>query len=207
MDRFEQDVDDRVHGAHQSPAWVPSIGKRQVALPCLMLIRHAEKPDKGCLGLDALGNPDPCGLSVRGWQRAGALVNFFAHPLRGELGIQRPRSIFAAVDARRSRRPALTVRPLAHALDLPIHGSHGSESPPSSVIAAALEHEGPVLLCWRHRTLPPLVAELLGRDRAPKAWDVERFDVVWVLDRPDSQRGWRFRALPQRLLPGDVSRI
>jgi hypothetical protein len=165
-----------------------------------MLIRHAEKPDKGSVGIDALGKPDASGLSLRGWQRAEALVDFFAAP-DAERGIRRPRAIFAAVDERRSRRPALTVLPLARALELPIHANYGSESQPEHVVAAALAREGPVLLCWRHRALPPLAAALVG-DRAPDHWDEDRFDLVWLLEQtPDG--AWNFRVLPQQLLPGD----
>jgi hypothetical protein len=64
----------------------------------IMLIRHAEKPDEtgSVLGIDEAGRPDPNQLSVRGWQRAGALVRFFA-PLGQEhpKGMATPSAIFA----------------------------------------------------------------------------------------------------------------
>jgi hypothetical protein len=45
----------------------------------IMVIRHAEKPDKqaGMSGISKVGEPDKDDLTVRGWQRAGALVRFF----------------------------------------------------------------------------------------------------------------------------------
>jgi len=44
----------------------------------IMIIRHAEKPEHhGPRGVDENGNEDKESLTVRGWQRAGALVQFF----------------------------------------------------------------------------------------------------------------------------------
>ena len=46
----------------------------------IMIIRHAERPpDDGLIhGVNMSGTKDPEELTVRGWQRAGALVRFFA---------------------------------------------------------------------------------------------------------------------------------
>ena len=45
----------------------------------IMIIRHAEKPEHhGPRGVDENGDEDKKSLTVRGWQRAGALVQFFA---------------------------------------------------------------------------------------------------------------------------------
>ena len=46
----------------------------------IMVIRHAEKPDEhGRVGgVDPAGKADEHALSPLGWQRAGALVRFFA---------------------------------------------------------------------------------------------------------------------------------
>lgn len=75
----------------------------------IILIRHAEKPvtEQGILGVDELGNPDRRSLSVRGWQRAGALARFFA-PLHGAYAhgtIERPDALFAASPRSKSERP------------------------------------------------------------------------------------------------------
>ena len=60
----------------------------------IILLRHAEKarPDEHIQGVDARGQPDANELSVRGWQRAGALAHFFA-PGGGDLGV--PDALFA----------------------------------------------------------------------------------------------------------------
>ncbi len=46
----------------------------------IMLIRHAERPnaDKSLRGVGFDGRKDKESLTVRGWQRAGALARFFA---------------------------------------------------------------------------------------------------------------------------------
>ena len=48
----------------------------------IMVIRHAEKPDDAgtIFGITIEGHQDSEELSVRGWQRAGALATFFAPP-------------------------------------------------------------------------------------------------------------------------------
>jgi broad specificity phosphatase PhoE len=81
----------------------------------IMVIRHAEKPgvptDDG--GVAADGARDDESLTVRGWQRAGALARFFSS--QPEL---RPRAVFAAGigHGSKSRRPMETVMPLVDLL-------------------------------------------------------------------------------------------
>jgi hypothetical protein len=55
-----------------------------------MVIRHAEKPDDAgtTLGVDDKENQNRDEPSVRGWQRAGGLVSFFA-PVDGHFWDQR----------------------------------------------------------------------------------------------------------------------
>jgi len=54
----------------------------------LMVIRHAEKPDKqaGISGVTEAGMADKDELTVKGWQRAGALVRFFNPSVPARLG-------------------------------------------------------------------------------------------------------------------------
>src|SRR2546430_6645010 len=66
----------------------------------IMIIRHAEKHQHGSRdrGVTEDGRPAHHELTVRGWQRAGALVHLFAPPggLPAGSRIHTPRSIFAS---------------------------------------------------------------------------------------------------------------
>ena len=81
----------------------------------IMVIRHAEKPDDKDGGVDPKGNPDKHDLIVRGWERAGALVQFFANPRDPNGPIKQPATIFATEPSTGSdsKRPLHTVTPLA----------------------------------------------------------------------------------------------
>ena len=74
-------------------------------------------------GVDADGRPARHELTVQGWQRAGALVQFFASPARRHAPIQTPRAIFAS-DATKdspSLRAMHTAAPLAEALGIAVN--------------------------------------------------------------------------------------
>jgi hypothetical protein len=84
----------------------------------IMIIRHAEKPDDAgtVFGVTIEGDQDPEELTVRGWQRAGALATFFAPPdahFRDQR-IEKPVTIFASRVAPHSKslRSQHTVEPL-----------------------------------------------------------------------------------------------
>jgi hypothetical protein len=88
-----------------------------------MLIRHAERPspDKSIRGVTQEGVKSKQELTVRGWQRAGALVRFFAprdnrfvHP-----ALARPQILFAckAGPAAPSLRPQHSLLPLASLIE------------------------------------------------------------------------------------------
>ena len=72
----------------------------------IMLIRHAEKPDDKDGGVDPKGDLEKHDLIVRGWQRAGALVQFFANPRDPNGPIKRPATIFATQPSHRKRKQA-----------------------------------------------------------------------------------------------------
>lgn len=175
----------------------------------VMLIRHAEEPDAGggSLGVDERGRPDQDALSVRGWQRAGALAQLFRagdgqHGGQGAAAglLAPPAAIFAATDPGKSHRPLCTVQPLARLLDLPVDTRFGSEGDPAALLAAVQAARGPVLLCWRHQAMAGLARALCGGPQ--HAWDATRYDLVWVFERHGGR--WRLTELPQRLLAGDV---
>src|SRR3954469_20913317 len=89
----------------------------------IMLVRHAEKPsDNGSVrGVDENGSRDPNELTVRGWQRAGALVRFFAPPNGGfsHPALATPETIFACAPNghEEGSRSVHTVEPLAKFLN------------------------------------------------------------------------------------------
>lgn len=166
----------------------------------IQLIRHAEKPRDGEVGVAADGTPDPLSLSVAGWQRAGALVRAFA---AATAPLARPRHLLAArpTEAHPSTRPLATLTPLAQALGVGVDSTWSADEDPDRVAAALRALDGPALVCWRHDTLPALADALLQRHEAPPHWPEERYDLVWIVQL-DGPR-WNLVQHPQRLLPGD----
>ncbi len=172
----------------------------------IMLIRHAEKPDGKAQGVAADGTQNDEELIVRGWQRSGALVRFFA-PRSAEVDahLAQPKTIFASAVAKHSSslRPQHTVLPLAKLLGLTLDLScqKGEET---KLAAAVLKADGPVLIAWEHEAIPAIVNAIVGDTKTcPQQWDGTRFDMVWVLDRKTTASGWDFFQVPQLLLSGD----
>jgi hypothetical protein len=181
-------------------------------MPRIMIIRHAEKHNGGReRGVNIDGFHTKHELTVRGWQRAGALVRFFA-PVGGwppGSPISTPRSIFAsaATPESPSLRAQHTVKPLAETLGLLIDARHAEgEEPAAAAAALAAAPMGPVLISWHHSHIPRLVGSVAGGELAcPQDWPDERFDVVWVLDRSDevADAPWRFSQVAQCLFAYD----
>ena len=172
-----------------------------------MLMRHAEKPSRSgqVKGVNPAGAEDADALSVRGWQRAGALVRFFAPSLPAGMvpPVATPQFLFAPEmsTSSRSKRSKHTLLPLAEFLRKPIctDFAKGQERGLAAQIRGLSE---PVLVVWSRQSIH-LIANELTSDvgLAPQEWPEDRFDLVWVFSRDDS--GWRFRQLPQLLLAGD----
>jgi hypothetical protein len=167
----------------------------------IMFIRHAEKPhEPPCENDDGVkrsGENDEESLTVRGWQRAGALVHFFAsQPDR------RPDVIFAAGIGKNSpsHRPKQTVMPLAEWLGIRINEAHLKDDV-KPLMADVVRCDGKVLVSWEHHLIPKLVGELAKAPAVPGKWCDDRFDIVWVLDR--AGEAWTFSQVPQLLLAGD----
>jgi hypothetical protein len=174
-----------------------------------MIIRHGEKHNGGReRGVNIEGVHTKHELTVRGWQRAGALVRFFA-PVGGMpdgAAISTPRSIFASASTPQSPslRPAHTVKPLAELLGITVDRTHacGAEM---RLASAVLQADGPVLIAWHHSHIHEIVRIIGGEGLGcPAIWPEERFDVVWVLERDDGATGpWRFTQFPQQLFAQD----
>src|SRR5262249_15471890 len=66
----------------------------------IFVIRHAEKPVGNHKGVDPNGTEDKDSLIVHGWQRAGALADFFG----SKQGLPAPDRIFASAAAKKAGR-------------------------------------------------------------------------------------------------------
>ena len=177
----------------------------------IMLIRHAQRPnaDKSLRGVGFDGRKDKESLTVRGWQRAGALARFFA-PLDDHFaqpGLARPASLYAcrAAPEDPSLRPQHTLVPLAELLQIELNCDHfhGDEI---ALVKDMLSREGPVLAAWKHDGLH-VIANAILRDAttAPQHWPYGRYDLVWIFDRRGA--GWTFSQVPQLLLAGDSDEL
>ena len=175
----------------------------------VMLIRHAEKPlsTSPPYGVTAEGEREKESLTVRGWQRAGALAHLFA-PADGRFqdqSLARPQFLYASKPKRQngSRRSAETITPLAEKLATRIN-SNFTKSEREEMLAEALACDGVGLICWQHEYLPEIANHILGDETsAPQEWPGDRYDVVWVFDRDPASRSYGFRQVPQLLLMGD----
>lgn len=182
----------------------------------ILIIRHAEKPDRGWPGpgLTSQGVADNKSLVIRGWQRAGAWAAFFgAAPLKK--GYPRPTVIYAAnpdappnddLDEEPSQRPFQTVDELAaHLNTTPIKDfAVGDEK---NLAAAVLKQSGTVLIAWEHKAilksvLPNILDGQPVTGAVPAKWDSKRFDVVLRCDL-DSFGKWTISQLCPCLLSGD----
>jgi hypothetical protein len=174
----------------------------------IMLIRHAEKPDDKDGGVDQKGNPDKHDLIVRGWQRAGALVQFFANPRDPNGPIKPPATIFATEPSSQtaSKRPLHTVTPLAKLLGIGINSAI-SEGAEQDLVDQAVASTGVVLIAWHHEAIPKIANLILQNNTAPQKWPGDRFDVVWIFTRAAANAPWTFSQAPQLLLSGDSSTV
>jgi hypothetical protein len=173
----------------------------------IMLIRHAERPNKKDKGVNAQGKRDREELIVRGWQRSGALVRLFAprHKKFVDPRLAQPKTIFASAVTKRSTswRPQHTVLAWAKELklELDVRFPKGDEL---DLAEAAIAAKGPVLIAWEHEAIPDIVNAIVGNKKTcPKKWPGSRYDLVWMLDRRAPGAKWGFRQVPQMLLHGD----
>ncbi len=173
----------------------------------VMIIRHAEKPDGRARGVKTDGRKRASSLTVRGWQRAGALVQLFRGTSRSRSAdrLPAPASIFAScVEAgEKSRRPRQTVRPLADRLGLKVDHRYGldAEVELANVVRDATN---PVLICWHHEAIPKLASLIAPDVVVPPEWPADRFDIVWLLDQRAPGKPWTLDQFAQMLLAGDL---
>jgi hypothetical protein len=175
----------------------------------IMVIRHAEKPanDPPPHGVTLKGEREKESLTVRGWQRAGALAGFFAPPNGSfqDPSLARPQFLYASKFIKRhgSHRPIETITPLAEKLAIRINDNY-SRDEPKDMLEDVFLCAGVVLICWQYEYIPQIASHILGKKTAaPQAWPEDRFDVVWVFDRDSTTAQYRFKQVPQNLLMGD----
>jgi hypothetical protein len=176
----------------------------------IMLMRHAEKPakDGSPFGVTRNGEQSKESLEIRGWQRAGALVNLLA-PADSHFqhsSLAKPHFLYASKPLRRkgSRRPIETITPLAEKLGINIH-SEFARNEFDDMVEHVFRHRGVVLICWQREYIPQIATHILGKENvAPRTWPEHRFDVIWVFDLDRSATKYKFRQVPQRLLRGDL---
>jgi len=199
----------------------------------IMIIRHGEKPPESPaspppFGVTPEGMQDEHSLSVRGWQRAGALATLFAASRPAPPPIDTPHFIYAVkVDndldhprdtagekiGTKGKRTQQTVAPIAEKLGtlatLDFTFDKGDEA---AMITSAMARRGIVLVCWVHENIPR-IASLIPVNTAtpvPTGWPddasgVGRFDVVWTFELDPSGATYRFSQIPQMLLAGDLA--
>jgi hypothetical protein len=177
--------------------------------PKIMIIRHAEKPtDTPPLhGVTFEGEREKESLTVRGWQRAGALTALFA-PTNGSFQdtfLAEPQFLYASTPTKRngSRRPIETITPLAEKLAIRINSNY-PKLEAGEMVEEVFLCNGVVLICWQHEFIPEIANHILGnKSTAPQDWPEDRFDLVWVFDRDAETGKYGFKQVPQNLLLGD----
>ena len=136
----------------------------------VLIIRHAEKPDAGD------------GLAPAGETRAKAYVEYFKNFKVGSEPVKLD-AIFAAADSRNSRRPRITVEPLAQAMGLTVNSSYKDKA--YQELAGELRAHGEgkhLLICWHHGEIPDLLAALgAAPDKLLPGghWPGEEYD--WII--------------------------
>jgi len=168
----------------------------------IVIIRHAEKPSRdGTIGgVDPAGNADANSLSVRGWQRSGALVRFVVQGGLGKIPDALVAANPASVDA--SKRAVQTLTPLSELLRKPISEKHavGEEQ---ELASSLVRMPGLTLVAWEHKAIHLIGNSIMGTtDSVPQSWPGDRFDLIWTFTLSD--KGWSFALRGQHLLAGDL---
>lgn len=176
----------------------------------MICLRHGEKPENADHpdrppgedgpGLDERGRVCPHSLTIKGWQRAGALA---ATNVAGQLaaGGDRPRIFVPDYGERdESHRTWQTVRPLSRRWHLGPRHPCNRDDVPGLIAEISTLVGGTAIVCWAHEGLSDLVEGLIGHK---VDWPDDRFDVLWLVEPNASSPQARFRAVDQRLLPGD----
>jgi hypothetical protein len=180
------------------------------AAPLIVIMRHAEKPTATMRGVTETGHKDRHSLTVRGWQRAGALVHLLA-PYQGSVqskALATPAYLFASSSlivpdkANSSQREWQTLAPLSERLNIRISLDFDVDQE-KGAMESALACDGPVLLCWDHHRIADLAGYVPGKHKVPKRWPSKRYDLMYVFTRLASGSEYSFQQVAQPLLGDD----
>ena len=138
----------------------------------VLIIRHADKPAEGM------------GLTPAGEARAKAYVQYF-QPFKFQTEALKLDAIYAAADSKNSRRPRITVEPLAQALGLAVNTNYKDKDYQSLINDLRARNQAKnILICWHHGVMPEFL-QAFGTD--PKTilpggvWPAEQYGWVLVL--------------------------
>jgi len=143
----------------------------------LLIVRHAEKPDKSDKSVDTHG------LTPQGEARAKAYVNYFQNFHDGDLSFAVD-GLYAGADSEESMRPRLTLEPLHAATGMPLHSNIGTKD--NALLVKELQdtpHGTHPLVSWRHGQIPALL-EAFGASKTliPNGkWPDDVYDWVVIL--------------------------
>ena len=189
----------------------------------IMLIRHAEKPpdhpnksgpwDVKEDGTSGKGHS----LTVGGWERAGALIGFFApyKTVPAKSKIATPDYIYAANPKGETERPCETVTPLARWLKYTpgssrFNLSYDIDKDENKLAGDVLQHSGRVLICWEHNNIIKIVDKIDEKypisnyeELKTHPWP-DVFGLVWILDYHDKQGQYTWTHTHQHLMPDDI---
>jgi hypothetical protein len=178
----------------------------------IMIVRHGEKPaDKGVpKGVTHHGEKDIESLSIRGWQRAGALSVLFA-PSQGPLQnskLTTPTKLMAPGIGlhSNSKRSEQVISVLADKIGLTIDTKYlkGDEK---KVAKQAMSSDGVVLIAWEHTNIHFIANKIMGDKVVPQAWPEDRYDIVYVFDYDAITDSYVFSQVPQMVLGGDLPTV
>jgi hypothetical protein len=165
------------------------------------IIRHAEKPSNGSIGIDIEGDPDPHSLIPRGWQRSGAIGVLFT----GSALVPPDRLICPDYGATTTvHRTYQTLLGLAGLTQQTIESpfAEGSEGPLAAAVTA--QYSGTVLISWEHHHIPDIAAGFRTNTAPPTQWPEDRFDLIWRFTLTNADPAtYDFDVLPQHVLGGD----
>jgi hypothetical protein len=191
----------------------------------IMIIRHAEKPPNppnktGPWDVQVNGQPgNGESLIVPGWQRAGALNNFFA-PYKSTptaTGVVTPDYIYTANPANETQRPWETVTPLAawlnYAQGTPqFNVDYSVGSGEADLVTSVLALSGAVLICWEHDNIMPNIMSNINGQVPISNYDSitnpfpNVFYLVWILtlNTTGTSSSYTWSYVNQNLMAGDV---